>query len=504
MSLKRNVFASYLSQGYVTLIGIIMVPMYFKYMGPEAYGLVGFFAVLQSVFQMLDMGLTPTMSRETARYLGGAITGEHLCRLMRALEGIFLCVALVGCGLIAAGSELIATRWLNVSHLPMSEVHNAVILMGVIVGLRWMGGLYRGTINGFEHLLWLSSFNALAATARFVLVIPYFFVVGTSPSEFFSYQLIVAVLELFTLVTLTYKLLPASRAKISDGWNWKPISKILSFSLSVAFTSSAWILVTQSDKILLSKILPLSDYAYFTLAVLMASGVFVISAPISAVLLPRLTRLNAEGNEEDFIRIYRQATQIITLLALSVALVLAVFSEHVLWAWTGDLKAARTAAPVLGFYAMGNGLLALSAFPYYLQFAKGSMRLHVQGNIVFVAMLIPSLIWAASKYGAVGAGYAWFGANLAYFLMWVPRVHRRFIKGLHIRWLFNDVCLIFFIALITVIIARAAIVWPTTRLLTWFELGLLGGAILFIAAFGVEPIRQRYFAILIRQTVSRG
>ena len=71
MSLKRNILANYASQLYVTIIGIVMVPLYIKYMGSEAYGLVGFFSMLQAWFGLLDMGLTPTMSREAARFNGG-------------------------------------------------------------------------------------------------------------------------------------------------------------------------------------------------------------------------------------------------------------------------------------------------------------------------------------------------------------------------------------------------------------------------------------------------
>ena len=96
MSLKRNILANYASQIYVTLIGIVMVPLYIKYMGAEAYGLVGFFAMLQAWFNLLDMGLTPTMARETARFHGGATDALSYRRLVRALEGVFLTIALAG------------------------------------------------------------------------------------------------------------------------------------------------------------------------------------------------------------------------------------------------------------------------------------------------------------------------------------------------------------------------------------------------------------------------
>ena len=53
MSLKSNIAANYASQLYTTLIGIVLVPLYLRYMGSEAYGLVGFFAMLQAWFNQI-------------------------------------------------------------------------------------------------------------------------------------------------------------------------------------------------------------------------------------------------------------------------------------------------------------------------------------------------------------------------------------------------------------------------------------------------------------------
>jgi hypothetical protein len=41
MDLKRNIIASYATQIYVTLVGILILPLYLKYMGAEAYGAYG-------------------------------------------------------------------------------------------------------------------------------------------------------------------------------------------------------------------------------------------------------------------------------------------------------------------------------------------------------------------------------------------------------------------------------------------------------------------------------
>ncbi len=43
----------------MAIIGVVLVP-HLAYMGKEAYGLIGFFAMAQSWFALLDLGLSPT------------------------------------------------------------------------------------------------------------------------------------------------------------------------------------------------------------------------------------------------------------------------------------------------------------------------------------------------------------------------------------------------------------------------------------------------------------
>lgn len=484
MSLKRNILANYASQIYVTLIGIVMVPMYVRYMGAEAYGLVGFFSMLQAWFQLLDMGLTPTMARETARFSGGKIDVLALRRLLRALEGVFVGIALVGSFAMIIGSRHIANGWLKVQHLPLFEVQHAVILMAVIVALRWVCGLYRGAINGFERLVWLSGFNSMISTARFVIVVPLFIYIGSTPTDYFTYQLIIAIVELIVLVAKTYTLLPKVDTKDRTPWQWQPLRGVLKFSLSIAFTSSVWVIVTQTDKLVLSKLLPLAEYAYFTLAVLVASGVMLISGPISGALLPRMTKLAAEGQDDALISLYRNATKLVGVIAIPAALVLAFFGEQVLWAWTGNAGISHTAAPVLRLYAVGNGILALAAFPYYLQFAKGDLRLHLYGNVLFLVLLLPALIWATIRFGVIGAGYAWLCANVTYFLFWVPKVHRRFVQGLHTKWMSEDIGRTICITSIAALLLRFFVTWPESRLYVALEVVVISITLLAIAAIG--------------------
>jgi O-antigen/teichoic acid export membrane protein len=465
VSFKKNILASYASQIYVTLIGIVMVPVYVRYMGAEAYGLVGFFAMLQAWFQLLDMGLTPTMARETARFQGGATDPLSLRRFLRVLEGIFIGLAVVGAGVLIACAPIIATRWLRVENLSLKDVEYVIQLIAISVALRLVSGLYRGAISGFERLAWLGSFNAGIATVRFVFVIPLFIYVGVSAEHFFIFQLFVALIELVILGLKTYRLMPDINIteKTFSTWDWEMLRRSLNFSLNIAFTSSVWIFVTQLDKLVLSSQLSLTDYAYFTLAVLVAGGVTIVSGPISSALMPRMARLVASCDEKNLIAVYRSATRLVAAIAIPTVLLLTLFAEEIVIAWTGDIVIARKVSPVLILYALGNGILVLAAFPYYLQYSHGNLRLHVLGNVLFLLFLIPSVIWFASQYGAVGAGYAWLSANIIYFVLWVPLVHMRFAPGLHFRWLAHDIVPIFIGVLVPALLIYWFVKWPVDR-----------------------------------------
>lgn len=434
MALRHNILANYASQIYVAMIGIVVVPVLIRFLGPESYGLVGFYAMLQAWFNLLDMGMSPSVSRETARYQGGASNAMSYRRLVRALEFLFLLFAISGGGALFLGAGVIAERWLNFQELPLSDVVHALQIMALIVALRWTCGLYRGVIIGSQRQVWLSVFNIVIATLRFVAVLPVLVLVGATPGVFFGYQLCIALIELAFLAGYAYRLLPDLPAGEQIKWEWAPLRPVLWFSLTIAFTSSVWVMVTQVDKLILSGLLDLDEYGYFTLAVLAGSTIMLLSSPVGQALMPRLSHLEAEGRQATLVHVYRTGTQLVVILAGAASITVACMARPLLLAWTGDPELTDFAAPVLTLYAIGNGFLAVAAFPYYLQFAKGNMRLHLIGNLAFVLLLVPSIIWATNTYGAIGAGWVWLGMNALSFVAWLPLVHAKFAPGLNARW----------------------------------------------------------------------
>lgn len=153
-----------------------MAPMYLHYMGIEAYGLVGFHAAIQIWFGLLDMGLSLTLVRETARFKAKALKVLTYRRLVFALELIFLCMGAFGGLFLYFNSSRLALSWLNIGSLDADTVITCLQMMSGIVVMRWMSGFYRSVLTGMETFIWLSVFSTIIASLRFIGIIPIFII----------------------------------------------------------------------------------------------------------------------------------------------------------------------------------------------------------------------------------------------------------------------------------------------------------------------------------------
>jgi O-antigen/teichoic acid export membrane protein len=438
MSLKRNIIANYASQTYTLVIGIILIPIYIDMLGVEAYGLIGFYITLQAWYMLLDLGLSPTVSREVAIYQSGALSNVDLCHLIRSIEIFFVAVAIAGATIFIYQRDLIAKVWLKSNEISSSDIASVLLLMGLVMASRWLSGVYRAIVYGFEKIIWLGGASIFIATLRFVFVIPVLSFFGSSPIVFFYHQLLVALLELLILLIKAYKLLPAQILTSAIRWDFLQIRRIYKFALTIAFTSFVWVVTTQLDKLLISGMIPLKEFGQFVLATSLASGIIFVLTPISSALMPRLARLSSEGRENELVETYRNATQITAIILAPIVFTMSFHAETILWIWTGNSDIAKNVSTVLSLYSLGNGLLVLAAFPYFIQYAKGDLKLHLRWNAFFLIAYLPVLISAITYHGAIGAAWTWLVANFIALFFWVPFAHRRLLPGLQQKWMLID------------------------------------------------------------------
>ncbi len=439
--MKINVIANYFSQFFAAIVGLVVIPSYIQILGKESYGLIGFFGLLVVIFQLLDIGFSPTFTREVARFRGGEKTSSQLWNVFIYLTGFFIISSVIGVLVINISSGYIAKTWLNIERLNTKDAILSIKLIGYVVAIKWISGLFKSFLQGFEKIVHLSLINTIVITLSSIAVIPILLYVDDSIVTYFIVQLIVSIIELTLLLLLSYRLMPERKIELQKSKS-SDFKSILHFSFGIAVTSSIWILVTQLDKLLLSSHLTLTEYGYFSLGVLAASGVNMVGGPIRQSVLPRLTKLFAEKNELEFLLTYRIATQVVAVFAFSLSFLLSFFAKDVMVLWLKDENLALNASIFLKLYAITNGLIAVGTFPSLLQYAMGKLKLHILGNVFFVILYLPSLFYFIINYGAMGAAILWLVANILYLLIWVPITNNSILPGINKVWIINDILLI--------------------------------------------------------------
>jgi O-antigen/teichoic acid export membrane protein len=435
-SVNKNIAFNYAGQMYSTLIGVVVLPLFLNYVGAEAYGLIGFYTLVQSWMTLLDLGMTPTLGREVARLRVRPKETQTLVTVVNSLESAFLSVAIVLAITIFVGKEWVATSWLNIEEIHSTTVATVVGIIGLTVAVRWVSSLNKSGINAYEHQGWLNVFDIVVNTFRFPGSLLLVIVFDGSVLAYFYFQLFVVIIEVFLLRSKLRELMPrisAPRFSISE------LRRIAPFAVSIGYTTAIWVLITQLDKLVLSKTLTLSEYGYFTLVATVSSGLMMLSGPVSKAILPRMTALFTQGSIKEMILIYRRSTKLIVVLVMPIAVTVACLPYNVLYAWTGNESAAEWGKDILTLYVLGSAMLAIIAFQYYLQYVHGKLKYHVRYNTFSALLSVPSIIFCAIEYGPIGVAWVWFGFRLLSLLLWVPFVHHQFAPGLHKKWLVEDV-----------------------------------------------------------------
>lgn len=424
------------------MIGIAILPCYLQYLGSAAFGLIGVYAMMQVWLRLFDMGLTPTLSRQVAFIRGQKTDFYNFAEFLRSLELIFLIIAMIIILMITLSRHFLVYQWLKVESLPYSEVVICFEIMGFMVGVRWFIDLYSGGIRGLEEQVWLNKVTAIMSTLQYGGAWCFLRWVSHDPADFFAYQLLINTLNLVVIRLRFIRLLNLTE-KLKFNISWSAIKTVLPFSLGLAYSGAIWIFLSQLDSLLFSHLLSLTEFGYFSIAIIVTGGLYQLSSPISLAILPRMTYFLSQGKKEKMHELYHKATRGLSVLTLSATAILAAFPKELLYAWTGNMTLASWAAPIVRWYALGTGVLSICAFQYYLQYAYGKMWLHVRFNTLLVFISVPLTLFVAYHYGPVGTGKLWFFMQLAVFLIYPPIVHYVYARGLHCKWMFHDILPVF-------------------------------------------------------------
>lgn len=429
-SLKRNILANFAGQGWSFIVGMVAIPLYIKFLGIEGYGLVGFYMTLQATFNaFLDFGLSVTINRELARYTALPEKIGQTRDLVRTIEiGYWIIGLIVGIG-ISLCAPLIADHWIRAENISASLIENVVIIMGLVMFVQWPLTFYQGGLIGLQKMVILNGINVIFGTLRAIVAVILLWMFSPAVIVFFLWQAVVSVLQVGVTAFLLWQSLPPSdhaptfRLKLlTDTWH---------FAAGMTATSFASFFLEQTDKVLLSKLLTLEMFGYYSLATTLNSQFQLIGAQIFRPLFPRFAALVASNATNELRRLYHKSCQLVSVAILPLAAIVALFSPRLIEIWTQDPLTAEMTAPIVALLFISTALYNLIDVPYSLSVAYGWTKLGFFQQLISAVVLVPLMIILSLRFGGIGAALTRVILSMAYLVFIPPIVHRKFpvLKG---------------------------------------------------------------------------
>lgn len=425
-ALTRDTFANLLGGGWAAVLGFVCYPVYIWYIGIESYGVIGFFIVLQNLVMRMDLGLSSTLNRELAQSRANPDASREAPSLVRTLEAIYWVLGGVLAAGMAFGAPLLARYWVKPEDLSVEAVTNAFYLMSLILFLQWPRGLYMGGLCGLQRQVLLNVLMGSTATVRVVGAVLILHFVSPNLHSFLLWEIVISAVEVGTLRLFVIRGLPTDRHPAR--FKVALLRKIWRFAAGLTANSVLSFLPRQLDKIVLSKMLSLEDFGYYSLAVLAVRALQLVVVPVYRAVFPEFSRLVKRGVESELKAAYHQAAQTLAVLLLPVGITMAVLSWQFMFLWTGSAETADRTQVLVSLLAIGGVLNGLATVPYALQLAYGWTGLAVRCSAIAVVVLPPITVVMVLHYGAIGAAVPQVLLNLCYLLIAVPVMHTRLLS----------------------------------------------------------------------------
>ena len=486
-SLRATVIANYAGKLWTSLANLAFIPVYISFLGLENWGLIGLFASLQAWLALLDLGLSTTVNRLLAQGADHQLVSDRTRSLIRTCERLYWVMGVAAGILIALAAPFIAD-WLDARSLSRGTIIRAVLLMAGILIVQWPGTLYAGGLAGLDRQVALNVVRIAITTGQVAGGVAVLAWGSPTIEAFLGWQCVVQMCSTAILRHLLWRAMPGPRPACLSWQAWMHERTFAGGMLGITILGTV---LTQFDKVVLSRMLPLDEFGRYTLAVTASNALALLSAPLAASVFPTFSRLAKEPDNPELRDVYHRTCQAVSVATIPIAMLLACFPQQVLTLWLGPSHSDPGTASLLALLSVGSACNSVMIMPFMLQLAHGWTSLSLRKNIVAVAIWVPLMLILVNRLGAQGAAIAWIALNVGYLVIEIPIMHARLLRSDLSRWYLKDVAPAVLVSLAVMGAGQAVLPSATERM----PMGLFLAGVLAIALLGslatVPSLRTR-------------
>lgn len=414
---NKKLYLDVLSQYGLTVtsifIPIVSLPLYIKYLGVEQWGVISFCTLIVSIISLIESGFGQNIIREFSgnNTIGVVLNDKTAVHLFKSVECIYCVFGLLSGIVVVALSSVITLKWLNVDKEYLSTTKTSVELIGVGLIFILPAMFYRSFSISQQNILKINNIiilHLIIRTSVSLLICK----VTEDASYMLLWVVISYLIECIHRRMLVYssfgEKIPQSIRFYFRIETWEMLIRSLKFSFAVILGA----LVVQMDKIIISKVGTIHDYAVFTIASTMSLSILQIIQPIVSIALPRVI-VAYKSNHGNAMLKYMLLLFLASLLVSAVLFVFYIFWGHqVINFWLKNADGGENVCALMDILIIGSLINIISITGYVGWVARGYVKgiFIINGVSLLVSLIgIPHFY---NKYGILGGCFGWISLNL--------------------------------------------------------------------------------------------
>ncbi len=445
--LTRNIIYNLLGQGLLLLLGLVAVRFVFRRLGGDGLGIIYFALTLNAVLSpALDLGMGTTTVREVSAHM--ETEPAYIHDLLRTFSSFYWGGYLLVAAGVSWGAPLLVDRWIKLGTLDRTEAAHALSVLSIGALLALPRSFYASILRGKQRMEFNNLIDVVVSAAQQAGMILILALYGS------LLRVVYWLAACFVLSMGAYLCVCArffSWEALIPGFRWWAVRRNLGFATRAASISFLAMVHIQADKAIVSKLLPLGVFGYYSFASNAISRSTLATTAVSQAALPSLSALYKEGDQLGLMAQYRKLQDLLCFGTVPLFAIIP-FAALPLFTYSLNAGAARALlAPALflcvGFYL--NGTLNT---PYVFSLAVGKPEIVARLNLYALFLVLPVTFTLVYFFGLNGAGFSWVFYHLVGYAYVVPRVCSECLKlpasawFLHVLKVFGWVVLTYGIA----------------------------------------------------------
>ena len=428
----KNIIYNLFGQGLILLIGFVAVKYIFHRLGAEALGIIYFVSASNAIFaSVLEMGIASTTVREISAHFNS--DKNYIKDLVRTFSSFYWCMYILAGLVIFLMAPLFVEKWIHLDKIAPTTAITIIRILGISAITVLPVSFYSSLIRGLQRMECTNLIDVVTiGLQQFGAFLILVFGGGLFPVVYWfalSYFLRLIFYFLFSAYFFSFSALIPKFLFYVIKRNFKFFSQTTLISIFATIH-------TQTDKIIISKLLPLGTLGYYSFAYNSVSRGTLLSDAIATAAYPSFSALWKSGDKDNLMSQYRKLQDLVCFAILPI-FALVPFISLPLFSYLFNAKIAHslllpTILLSLGFYM--NGTLTI---PYRFSLAVGKPEITAKMNFYALFIILPVTVILIYLFGLVGAGLSWIFYHIFAYFYGIPRVCKECITMPVRYWYFH-------------------------------------------------------------------